>query len=76
MREKELEKIVSMICNGFVDTILVGVEEQQNKFPYLVACANFMYELKAKNIQVEFNTVFTDTISDKIFRETSNYLVD
>lgn len=76
MREKELEKIVSMICNGYVDTILVGVEEQKNKFPYLVACTNFMYEMKSKNIQMDFNNIFTDTISDKLFRETSNYLAD
>ena len=67
MREDVLTKIVEMICNGYVDTILTGVEEQANRFPYLVACTNFISELKVQNILLDFNTIFTDTISDKLF---------
>lgn len=76
MREDVLIKIVDMICISYVDTILTGIKEQANKFPYTIACANLMSELKEKNIILDFNMIFTDTISDRLFRETSNYLVD
>lgn len=65
-----------MVCLGYVDTILTGIEEQECRFPYTIVCANFMSDLKEKNILLDFNTIFTDTISDKLFREASNYLVD
>ncbi len=76
MREDVLTKIVEMVCINYVDTILTGIEEEENKFPYTIACANFMSGLKNKNIQIEFNSIFTDICSDKLFREISNYLAD
>lgn len=65
-----------MVCDGFNDTLMTCVEEQKDRLPYLMACVNFIYELKQKNIRVEFNEMFTDITLDRIFRETSNYLAD
>lgn len=48
MKEDVLIKIVEMICLGYVDTILTGIEEQECRFPYTIACANFMSDLKEK----------------------------
>ena len=50
------------------------VEEYEKNFPYTIACANFIYELKQKNILVDFNIIFDDSIVDMVLRETSNYL--
>lgn len=43
-------------------------------FLYIIACANFTSELKERNIIVDFNIVFDDSIIDMVFREASNYL--
>ena len=71
-----LRKIISMVCNGYIDTIMTAIEEDNTKdFPYTIVCANFIAELKEKNIIVELVGTFEDTIIDRIFRDVSNYLV-
>lgn len=74
MNEIVLRKLITMICDDYIDTLLVGIEEYEKDFPYTIACANFIAELKSKNIMVEFNDVFIDKIRDMLYRETSNYL--
>lgn len=74
MKELVLRKVIEMVCDDYIDTLLVGIEEYEKYFPYTIACANFISELKEKNIIVEFNDVFIDTVRDRIYRETSNYL--
>lgn len=56
------------------DTLITGIDEYEKNFPYTIACANFIYELKQTNILVDFNIIFDDSIIDMVFRETSNYL--
>ncbi len=75
MKEEALKNIIKMVCKDYIDTLLVGIEEYENEFAYTIACANFIGELKEKNIVVEFNDVFIDKVRDKIYKETSNYLV-
>ena len=75
MKEDVLRKLIESICDGYVDTLITGIEEYEKNFPYTIACANFIYELKQKNILVDFNIIFDDSIVDMLFRETSNYLV-
>lgn len=74
MKEEMLKKVIEMVCDDYIDTLLVGVEEYSKDFPYTIACANFIAELKEKNIIVQFNAVFIDIVRDRIYRETSNYL--
>ena len=74
MKEDVLMKLIESICDGYVDTLITGIEEYEKNFPYTIACANFIYELKQKNILVDFNIIFDDSIVDMVFRETSNYL--
>lgn len=74
MKENVLRKLIESICDGYVDTLITGIEEYEKNFPYTIACANFIYELKQKNILVDFNIIFDDSIVDMVFRETSNYL--
>ena len=75
MKENELRKIVSMVCDGYVDTIMDAIEEDNIKgFPITIAVWHFIVELKEKNIIVDINDTFNDLIIDKIFREMSNYL--
>ncbi len=74
MKENELRKIIESVCNDFVDTLMTGIDENKKDFPYIIACANFISELKERNIIVDFNIVFDDSIIDMVFREASNYL--
>lgn len=74
MKEDVLRKLIESICDGYIDTLITGIEEYEKNFPYTIACANFIYELKQKNILVDFNIIFDDSIVDMVLRETSNYL--
>lgn len=77
MRENELRKIISFVCDDYVDTILTSLEEEEDivkDFPYTIACSNFIGELRDKNIIVDLVNTFEDTIIDRIVREISNFL--
>ena len=77
MRENELRKILSSVCDGYVDNILDTLEEEKERkkeFPFLIACSNFLGELKDNNIIVELIGTFEDVIIDRIIREISNFL--
>lgn len=71
---EERRKIVEMVCEDYIDTILVGMEEYEKDFPFTIACANFLKELRSKNIKVRFEEIFIEMVRDNIYRETSNYL--
>ncbi len=75
MKEEIIKKVITMVCEDYVDALIVGIDEYEKDFPYTIACANFISELKSKNIIIEFNDVFIDKVRDRIYRETSNYLV-
>lgn len=74
MREEMLRKLITLITEDYIDTLLTGIEEYEKDFPYTIACANFMSELKSKNIVVDFYTTFEVSIRDMVYRETTNYL--
>lgn len=74
MKGDVLRKLIESICDGYVDTLMTDIEEYEKNFPYTIACANFIYELKQKNILVDFNIIFGDSIVDMVLVETSNYL--
>ena len=74
MKEEILRKIITLISEDYIETLLTGIEEYEKDFPYTIACANFMSDLKNKNIIVDFYKTFDVSIRDMIYRETSNYL--
>lgn len=75
MKEEILRNIVTMVCDGYVDTIMTAIEENiADDFPITIACSNFLAELREKNIKLELVGTFEDSIFDRIFREFSNYL--
>lgn len=74
MREEMLRKLITLVSEDYIETLLTGIEEYEKDFPYTIACANFMSELKSKNIIVNFYTTFDVSIRDMVYRETSNYL--
>ena len=76
MKENELRKIVSMVCNDYVDTIMDAIEENNTKdFPILMAVWQFMCGLRDKGILLDVVDVFDDAnIIDRLHREISRYL--
>lgn len=75
MNNEALRNILEIVCDGYIDTVLDSIEENNVKdFPFTIACANFITELKKQNIIVEISEVFDDTTIDRITREISNFL--
>ncbi|MCI8778286.1 MAG: hypothetical protein HFI87_03980 [Bacilli bacterium] len=74
MQEEILKKLITLISEDYIETLLTGIKEYEKDFPYTIACANFISELKSKNIVVNFYNTFDISIIDMIYRETSNYL--
>lgn len=74
MREKVLKEFIEMICKDYINVLLVGVEEYEKDFPYMIAYVNFMSELKNKNIYMEINDIFTDKFMDKVYVEAARYI--
>ena len=75
MKEKIMRLLIGSVCDDYIDTLLVGIEEYSSELPYTIACVNFICELKSKNINVDFNDIFIDIVRDKVYSETCNYLV-
>ncbi len=75
MSENALRQIIEVVCKGYVDTLLIGIEENSKDFPYTIACSNFIDSLEKRNIIVNFFNTFDDSIVDMVLREVSNYLV-
>lgn len=75
MIENQLRKIIAEVCDGYTDTIMDAILEDNVKgFPIIKAVWHFMCELKENNIVMELNDVFIDLIIDRLYREISNYL--
>ena len=72
--EDTLRNLIASICDDYIETILTGIKEYEKYFPYTIACANFIYELKQKNILVNYYASFDSSIMDMVYRETSNFL--
>lgn len=69
-----LRKLITLITEDYIDTLLTGIEEYEKIFSCTIACTNFMSKLKSKNIVVDFYTTFEVSIRDMVYRETTNYL--
>lgn len=74
MYDEILCEIITKLCNGYINSLLIGIEENKGEFTYLLASVNFISELRQKNIIVEFNDVFNDFIIDKIYYEINKFL--
>lgn len=76
-RERELRKILSMVFDSYIDSIITALEEDvsnEKTFPFTLACINYINELREKNIKVELSDVFIDNVIDRIYREVSNFM--
>lgn len=62
------------IVADFSDVLLVGLEEEEELFPYSIACINFIYELKEKGINATLNN-FNEIIRSELYEECKRYLV-
>lgn len=76
MREQILRNTIRRLCDDFADSIIIGVKESEEKFPFTVACINFMCELKENGKRVNLNLLAgCPEIFDSMYRELINYLI-
>lgn len=74
MNKSVLVKIVKWICDGYVDTLITAVEENEQYFPYTIALVHFIDELQRKGIKVNYGELVNDSIIDNVFKEANGYL--
>ena len=75
IKDEALRKIIDFVCDGYIDTLLTGIEEYEKDFLTPLRVQILLVKSKRKNILVDFNIVFDDSIIDMVFRETCNCLV-
>lgn len=72
--KSDIKKIFAKnIVADFSDVILVGLEEEEEQFPYSMACINFICELKEKGINATLNS-FSEIIRSELYEECKRYL--
>lgn len=74
MKSDIMKMFAKNIVADFGDVILVGLEEEQEKFPYSMACINFIYELREKGINATLNC-FSEVVRSELYEECKRYLV-
>lgn len=74
MKEDVKKYIAKTITDNYYDVLLVGYEEQKNKFFITLAIVDFLAKLKEKNINYDINDIFIDTFIDLIVKEANNYI--
>lgn len=76
MKEEISKNIIKQLCNDFVDTICVGLEEYPDEFSCTLVCINFVYELKVKGIYLNFKIISDcSNILESMYNESTKYLV-
>ena len=45
MNKSILIKLANWICDGYVDVLVTGIEENEHYFPYTIALVHFIDEL-------------------------------
>lgn len=73
MKEKVLQKIITVLSENLSDTLLIDIEECPKDFPYTIAVINFMTELMKKNIIIDYFQLFDEFIIYMVNREITNY---
>ena len=75
MNKSILVKIVKWICDGYVDALITGIEENESYFPYTIVVIHFIDELQRKNIKIDYKEIFNDSIIDNVLKEANDYLM-
>lgn len=58
------------ICDGYVDTIMTGLEEEKERLTYTSALIDFISSIGESRI----SEIFLDTFLDKVTKEITLYL--
>ena len=69
-----LRKLAEWICDGYVDALITGIEENEYYFPYTIALVHFIDELQRKCIKVNYSELVNDSIIDNVLKEANDYL--
>lgn len=75
MKEKVTKSIIRSLCDDFANSILVGLEEHPQDFPFTISSINFIYELKEKGIYFNLKQLSSCyEILDNMYDELAKYL--
>ena len=73
MKTDIIKMFAKNIVEYFGDVVAVGLDEEQEKFPYCTACINFIFELKEKGINATLNC-FSEIVRTELYEECKRYL--
>lgn len=71
MKEEIKEELIKGVAEDIVNSILVGMEEEKERFKFVNAYVNFILELKENNIDVDYKQ-----LEDKFIIEIHNEIID
>jgi hypothetical protein len=75
MKEKVTKSIIRSLCDDFANSILVGLEENPQDFPFTISSINFIYELKEQGIYFNLKQLSSCyEILDNMYDELAKYL--
>ena len=75
MKEKVTKSIIRSLCDDFANSILVGLEESPQDFPFTISSINFVYELKEQGIYFNLKQLSSCyEILDNMYDELAKYL--
>lgn len=74
VKEDIAKMVVANLCNDFEDVLLVGIEENKERFPYFIACINYICELREQGINANLN-YFSELVRCELYEECKRYLV-
>lgn len=74
MREYILKDVAKSISDSYYDVLLVGFEEEKEKFVMTMLVVDFMVNLKEKGVVLNMDDIFIDKFIDKMYVEAEKYI--
>lgn len=74
MKNEVKQEIAKEIADTYYNVLLDGFEEQPHKFVITLLIIEFIEKFRKRNIKLEIEDIFTDTIINLMYGETNKYI--
>lgn len=74
MKNEVKQEIAKEIADTYYNVLLDGFEEQPHKFVITLLIIEFIEKFRKRNVKLEIEDIFTDTIINLMYSETNKYI--